>query len=79
MFTDINAHATQLDPMHYANPILGDEQVFDVELDRSTELLPVRADIQEVSLEDMHSAETSTSEAVGAAEKEEVAAEPGEV
>ncbi|KAI0657331.1 hypothetical protein C8Q70DRAFT_282742 [Cubamyces menziesii] len=69
-------HWVELDPMHYANPILGDEQVFDVELDRSTELLPVRADIQEVPLEDMHSAETSTSEAVGAAEKEEVAAEP---
>ena len=74
----LRAHPSQLDPMQYANPVLGDEQVFDVELDRSTELLPIRADIQEVPLEDMHSAGTSAPEAVNAAEKEDVAAEPGE-
>ncbi|KAH9891741.1 hypothetical protein C8Q73DRAFT_86298 [Cubamyces lactineus] len=69
-------HWVELDPMQYANPVLGDEQVFDVELDRSTELLPIRPDIQEVPLEDMHSAGTSAPEAVGAAEKGDVAAEP---
>ncbi|KAI0335802.1 hypothetical protein GY45DRAFT_1316533, partial [Cubamyces sp. BRFM 1775] len=69
-------HWVELDPMQYANPVLGDEQVFDVELDRSTELLPVRADIQEARLEDMQSAETNVPAAVSTAEKEEIATEP---
>ena|ERR1700722_1312859 len=34
----------QLDPMKGAYPALGDEQVFDIELDRSTPLLPVAED-----------------------------------
>ncbi|KAI0356404.1 hypothetical protein OH77DRAFT_1423341 [Trametes cingulata] len=68
-------HWVELDPMHYAQPVLGDEQVFDVELDRSTELLPVRDDIKDISLDDMHIAQTAA-EAVKAEEPEEVAAEP---
>lgn len=36
-------HWVELDPLHTAvNPVLGDEQVLDVELDRHTELLPIR-------------------------------------
>jgi hypothetical protein len=37
-------HWVDLDPFHTSivNPVLGDEQVLDVELDRHTELLPVR-------------------------------------
>ena len=34
----------QLDPVHLSTPILGDEQFFDVELDRNTELLNVQAE-----------------------------------
>ncbi|KAI0826902.1 hypothetical protein BC628DRAFT_1418952 [Trametes gibbosa] len=56
-------HWVELDPMHHVNPALGDEQVFDVELDRSTELLPVPAGVQEPTLEDMHDAETATGDA----------------
>ncbi len=63
--------------MHYLNPVEGDEQMFDVELDRSTELLPVPADDQEPSLEDMHDADTASDEPEAAkAGEEEV--EPGE-
>ncbi|TBU53670.1 hypothetical protein BD310DRAFT_829673 [Dichomitus squalens] len=40
-------HWVELDPMQYATPQLGEEQVFDVELDRRTELLPVREDAGE--------------------------------
>ncbi|CAL1712654.1 unnamed protein product [Somion occarium] len=32
-------HWVELDPLHLSTPVLGDEQVFDVELDRTTELL----------------------------------------
>jgi len=36
-------HWVELDPFHTAlNPVLGDEQIVDVELDRHTELLPLR-------------------------------------
>jgi hypothetical protein len=37
-------HWVELDPFHTSivNPVLGDEQVLDVELDRHTELLPIR-------------------------------------
>lgn len=30
---------SQLDPMHYITPTLGEEQVIDIELDRNTQLL----------------------------------------
>lgn len=63
--------------MHYLNPVEGDEQMFDVELDRSTELLPVPADDQEPSLEDMHDADTAP-DAPEAAQAEEEEDEPGE-
>lgn len=37
-------HWVELDPYHTAvNPVLGDEQILDVELDRHTELLPIRS------------------------------------
>lgn len=32
--------------------MLGDEQVFDVELDRNTQLLPVRADVRKLTWKD---------------------------
>ena len=37
-------HWVELDPFHTSlvNPVLGDEQLLDVELDRHTELLPIR-------------------------------------
>lgn len=36
-------HWVELDPYHTTvHPVLGDEQVLDVELDRHTELLPIR-------------------------------------
>jgi hypothetical protein len=37
-------HWVELDPLHTSlvNPVLGEEQVLDVELDRHTELLPTR-------------------------------------
>ncbi|KAF7795617.1 hypothetical protein EIP86_006782 [Pleurotus ostreatoroseus] len=37
-------HWVELDPVHLSTPILGDEQFFDVELDRNTELLNVQAE-----------------------------------
>ncbi len=43
--------------MQYATAQLGEEQVFDVELDRHTELLPTRDDVRAVSWEDMQSVE----------------------
>lgn len=36
--------ALQLDQVHLSTPVLGDEQFFDVELDRNTELFPAQAD-----------------------------------
>ncbi|KAI9058472.1 hypothetical protein FKP32DRAFT_1761914, partial [Trametes sanguinea] len=70
-------HWVDLDPMHYANPVLGDEQVFDVELDRSTELLPVPPDVREVNPQDMLTAETTvTAEPNKAAQAAEVPPEP---
>ena len=45
----------QLDPMQYTTAQLGEEQVFDVELDRHTELLPIRDDVRAVSWEDVQS------------------------
>ncbi|OCH91897.1 hypothetical protein OBBRIDRAFT_774513 [Obba rivulosa] len=39
--TDVE-HWVELDPMHTGYPVLGEEQVLDIELDRNTELLPVR-------------------------------------
>ncbi|CDO74440.1 hypothetical protein BN946_scf184972.g7 [Trametes cinnabarina] len=67
-------HWVELDPMHYSNPVLGDQQVFDVELDRSTELLTVPPDLNEVSLESMHSGETTNH----AAPEEELGEEEAE-
>ncbi|PCH40183.1 hypothetical protein WOLCODRAFT_150222 [Wolfiporia cocos MD-104 SS10] len=57
--TDIE-HWVDLDPLHNAYPTLGDEQVFDVELDRNTELFPVRPDTRKITWKD----ETSGSERV---------------
>ncbi|KAH9851828.1 hypothetical protein C2E23DRAFT_886352 [Lenzites betulinus] len=68
-------HWVELDPMHYANPVLGDEQVFDVELDRSTELLPVSADVKEPSIEDMCDPKTTSGDA-DADESKEAEVEP---
>lgn len=36
--------ALQLDQVHLSTPVLGDEQFFDVELDRNTELFPAQPD-----------------------------------
>ena len=41
-----------MDPLHLGHPVLGDEQVFDVELDRNTQLLPVREDVRKLSWKD---------------------------
>ncbi|KAI0647961.1 hypothetical protein C8Q79DRAFT_906409 [Trametes meyenii] len=68
-------HWVELDPAEHANPVLGDEQVFDVELDRSTELLPLRDDMKEVTLEDMH-IDNGSSVPSGTSEAEEPDAEP---
>ncbi|KAI0754876.1 hypothetical protein C8Q80DRAFT_395020 [Daedaleopsis nitida] len=62
-------HWVELDPMLRASAVLGDEQVFDVELDRHTELLPVREDVRKVSWEDAHVPEATRTEK--AAEEEE--------
>ena len=35
---------SQLDPLHLSHAVPGEEQVFDITLDRATELLPVRQD-----------------------------------
>ncbi|KAI8986065.1 hypothetical protein BD414DRAFT_48158 [Trametes punicea] len=70
-------HWVELDPMHYSKPVMGDEQVFDVELDRSTELLPARAGVKDIPLEDMHNTETTAPAAnEGGAEAGEAEAEP---
>ncbi|KAI0927055.1 hypothetical protein AcV5_007694 [Taiwanofungus camphoratus] len=45
-------HWVELDPIHVAHPVIGDEQVFDVELDRNTELLPVREDRRKITWDD---------------------------
>ncbi|KAM5534983.1 hypothetical protein V8D89_011356, partial [Ganoderma adspersum] len=50
-------HWVELDPMQHTTAQLGEEQVFDVELDRHTELLPVRDDVRAVSWEDVQSIE----------------------
>lgn len=58
--------ASQLDPLRLAHAILGDEQVFDVELDRNTELLPLRGDTRKVGWhDDDHEHSTSTLRALG--------------
>ncbi|KAH9942886.1 hypothetical protein B0H21DRAFT_823826 [Amylocystis lapponica] len=44
-----------LDPAHLTHPVVGDEQVFDVELDRNTELVPARADVYTVTWDDERS------------------------
>ncbi|KAI1790156.1 hypothetical protein LXA43DRAFT_891478, partial [Ganoderma leucocontextum] len=49
-------HWVELDPMQYTTAQLGEEQVFDVELDRRTDLLPVREDVRDISWEDVRSA-----------------------
>ncbi|OBZ68771.1 hypothetical protein A0H81_11328 [Grifola frondosa] len=45
-------HWVELDPVHVSHPVLGDEQVFDVELDRNMEFLPAREDSRPVTWED---------------------------
>ncbi|KAH8104757.1 hypothetical protein BXZ70DRAFT_613963 [Cristinia sonorae] len=42
-------HWVELDPLHLNTPVSGDKQVFDVELDRNTELLAARQDSAVVS------------------------------
>ena len=42
--------------MHHASAVLGEEQVFDVELDRHTELLPAREDVKAPSWDTIESA-----------------------
>ncbi|KAJ3545524.1 hypothetical protein NM688_g5616 [Phlebia brevispora] len=37
-------HWVEVDPIHLSNPVLGDEQVFDVEIDRRTDLLSTDTD-----------------------------------
>ncbi|KAF9820734.1 hypothetical protein IEO21_01177 [Rhodonia placenta] len=59
-------HWVELDPLRLAHAILGDEQVFDVELDRNTELLPLRGDTRKVGWhDDDHEHSTSTLRALG--------------
>ncbi|KZT11963.1 uncharacterized protein LAESUDRAFT_160608 [Laetiporus sulphureus 93-53] len=48
-------HWVDIDPIHLGNPVLGDEQVFDVELDKTTPLLPVREDARKVTWRDEQS------------------------
>ncbi|TCD70864.1 hypothetical protein EIP91_001172 [Steccherinum ochraceum] len=44
-------HWVELDPLHLTTPVAGDQQVFDVELDRNTELLAARDEGATVSWE----------------------------
>ncbi len=64
--------------MQHSSAVLGDEQVFDVELDRHTELLPVREDAREVS---WHAEQqfSSVGQDGPAEEEEEEEPEPGEI
>ena len=48
----IHGPVNQIDPLHLGHPVLGDEQVFDVELDRNTQLLPFRADVRKLTWKD---------------------------
>lgn len=54
--------------------MLGDDQVFDVELDRHTELLPVREDVRKVSWENAYIPEPAHTEK---AVEEDEEPEPG--
>ncbi|KZT73877.1 hypothetical protein DAEQUDRAFT_721361 [Daedalea quercina L-15889] len=45
-------HWVDIDPLHLGHPVLGDEQVSDVELDRNTQLLAVREDVRKLSWKD---------------------------
>ena len=70
-------HRVELDTMQYTTPQLGEEQVFDVELDRRTELLPVREDVREVSWEDVLSAQPAPEEHKAEKQEAEQEEEPG--
>ena len=65
--------------MHYSSAVLGEEQVFDVELDRHTELLPVRDDLTVPSWDDerVAGAVEDHVEAVPESQEEEEEPEPG--
>ncbi|KAL6302839.1 hypothetical protein BKA93DRAFT_379999 [Sparassis latifolia] len=67
-------HWVELDPLHLAHPVVGDEQVFDVELDRNTELRPVREDLGAIPWDDDHSAGKARSKSTD--EKAESAGDP---
>ncbi|RPD62519.1 hypothetical protein L226DRAFT_330040 [Lentinus tigrinus ALCF2SS1-7] len=64
-------HWVELDPMRYSSAVLGEEQVFDVELDRSTELLPAREDLKAPSWDDEQVAGAVEDYAAAVPEEEE--------
>ncbi len=64
--------------MHYSSAVLGEQQVFDVELDCNTELLPALEDLKTPSWDDesLANATVAHAEAVPEAQEEEEP-EPG--
>ena len=70
----------QLDPMQHSSAILGDEQVFDIELDRHTELLPAREGVGEVAWDNAQFSDLGSGRDAEqiAEDEEEEEPEPGE-
>ncbi|KAL4251232.1 hypothetical protein ABKN59_006315 [Abortiporus biennis] len=64
-------HWVELDPLHLSTPVAGDEQVFDVELDRNTEFLPIRPDAREVNWDVDDNTEVPIPTSSGAQETQE--------
>ncbi|KAI0720588.1 hypothetical protein C8T65DRAFT_293816 [Cerioporus squamosus] len=69
-------HWVELDPMHYSSAVQGEEQVLDVELDRNTDLLPVREDFKTPSWDDELLASAPDVHAAVPGEQEEEEPEP---
>lgn len=70
-------HDLQSDALHLGHPVLGDEQVFDVELDRNTELLPVREDQRKVSWKDEDEPQRKESDKFPGEEEDGSGTDPG--
>ncbi|CCM01170.1 uncharacterized protein FIBRA_03218 [Fibroporia radiculosa] len=70
-------HWVDLDPVHLSHPVLGDKQIFDIELDRNTQLLPIREDVRKVTWKDEKVDEVSHAANTHAAGSSGVDAEAG--
>ena len=77
MEVDTCLHA-QLDPMQYTTVQLGEQQVFDVELDRHTELQPVRDDVRAVSWDGVQIERVPSKPDIEQEQEQEQEQEPGE-